>query len=813
MWENHDDVLAQVQSLGLRVDSLQVNSAKPVRCYVEGGGREKRGWYWLTDFRLPRQAGGEGLYIVGSFGYWQGNDHNKYKVKLNRKGPALTDADKKAIAERHRENARRAKAEREAEIKRAARRAANAWRHYTPEGTSDYLERKRVGAHGVRFAPNGSGTIAIPAMDAPGRVFCLQVIRGKNRGGKLEKQYWPKGAEIAGKWFQIGSPTAGGICLVVEGFATGATLHEATGLPVAVAFAANNLQPVAVELRRAYRGARILVCADDDYIQKCRACKQPTLVDSTVCEHCDEPHGQVNPGITAARAAAVAVSGAWVAPTFPGDRERKKLTDFNDLYHFPDGGLASVRVQVEEAIQRAGWQSVAGGATGAGNPQRGAGGRRAAQSVMSVDDAVERFLPLDDGTGKFVFDTWTRKIAHKDQMLALLPADSKLADVKRHPTWIHRGAYYLDEVGFDPSGKDAAVRLNTWKGWAMEPKQGNCETILAMLEYLCSAEENSQEVYDWLICWMAYPLQNPGAKMSSAVIMHGPQGTGKSAVFQALAQIYGDYSTVLNQRGLEDKFNQDWVESKLFLLAEEVVTRQEMWHIKNELKELVTGDWVRVRPMHMTAYRQRNQINIAYLSNEGQPLPIENDDRRHLVVWTPPQLKEEWYDELWLEIENGGVPALYNYLLNVNLEGWHPKKRPPMTQSKRDLIQLSKPSEDRFLDEWTAGELDHPIGPCGSKHLYTAYQRWCRANGVRFPRESNQFLGRLKKLNGWSSAPKYIYEDLHYAGSPRKQRMVIPPPEVLEKARKAKPADETLQVWLTDCFFAFQRSLEEPGPD
>ena len=79
---------------------------------------------------------------------------------------------------------------------------------------------------------------------------------------------------------------------------------------------------------------------------------------------------------------------------------------------------------------------------------------------------------------------------------------------------------------------------------------------------------------------MAYPLQHPGAKMSTAVIMHGPQGTGKSTVFQALAQIYGDYATVLNQRGLEDKFNADWTDSKLFLLAEEVVNRAEMWHIR-----------------------------------------------------------------------------------------------------------------------------------------------------------------------------------------------------------------------------------------
>lgn len=88
--------------------------------------------------------------------------------------------------------------------------------------------------------------------------------------------------------------------------------------------------------------------------------------------------------------------------------------------------------------------------------------------------------------------------------------------------------------------------------------------------------------------------------MASAIIMHGPQGTGKSTIWQCLAKIYADYATVLNQRGLEDRFNSDWVDSKLFLLAEEVVTRAEMWHIKNELKI----DYRRVDPGESEEHRR-----------------------------------------------------------------------------------------------------------------------------------------------------------------------------------------------------------------
>ena len=64
--------------------------------------------------------------------------------------------------------------------------------------------------------------------------------------------------------------------------------------------------------------------------------------------------------------------------------------------------------------------------------------------------------------------------------------------------------------------------------------------MLELIFQQCSKEaEIASTLYKWLLQWMAYPLQNPGAKMGSAVVMHGPQGTGKSLIFTTLAEIYG----------------------------------------------------------------------------------------------------------------------------------------------------------------------------------------------------------------------------------------------------------------------------------
>jgi putative DNA primase/helicase len=804
---NYDDVLDQLKSYGLDIESLEVGTDRPKRCRERDGDREQRGWYWLSDITIDGN-----LYIVGSYGIYHGNDPGKQKVLL-KKGVTLTEDQRRAIAARHSENAKRAKAIRQREAAAAAAKASRAWGKYLPAGESEYLARKGVGAHGIRFAPNGNGTIAIPMCDAAGRIHGLQIIRAKrtqkpDQKGKLEKEYWPKGLIKQGHYHLIGSPRD--ILLIAEGYATAATLHSATGLPVAVAFDAGNLLPVAQAVHKTYRSARILICADDDYQQKCKACGKPTAVAEPKCSHCGEDHGQTNPGETAAQAAALAVGGAWVKPDFPFERNGQKLTDFNDLAQAPEGGAHRVAQQITAALERAGWAQPKAAVRGDALPW-GAGegqSRRKAVSVLSLDDAVQRFVPLDDGTGKYLFDLWTNKVVLREQMVALLPAGIRWDDVKRHPTWAQRGAYYLDQVGFDPTLNDKSVELNTWRGWPMQPREGSCERLLELVYYLCNNEPGrGEELTTWLLRWMAYPLQHPGTKMSSAVIMHGPQGTGKSAVFQTLAKIYGDYATVLNQRGLEDKFNSDWADSKLFILAEEVVTRAEMWHIKNELKELVTGEWIRVNPKNVAAYRQRNQVNIVYLSNEGQPLPLENDDRRHLVIWTPPMLDETFYDEVWQEIENGGTQAFYHHLLNLDLGDFHPKKRPPMTEAKRDLIELSMPSEERFLSHWRAEELPWPFCPCSGEHLYKAYSLWCKDNGVRNPRESNQFLGRVHRMPGWKDGPQHIYGSSAYT-HPTKKRLVVPDERELERIGGGRPENKTKSQWLTDCFFRFKEALE-----
>ncbi|MCK9386148.1 MAG: DUF5906 domain-containing protein [Nevskia sp.] len=822
---NYDDVFDQLQGYGLLVDGFLITgTTKPVRVKTEDDSREKRGWYWLNEVMIDGA-----VYIVGAYGIYHGADSGKQAVKINREGKPITidPALREAMKARQAENLKRMKAMRAEEAERSAREAGRVWHAYTTAGQSEYLTRKNVGAHGVRFDPNGHGTMLVPMLDVRGKVHGLQIIRGKNRGKKLEKQYFPAGLAKQGHFHLIGGmPTW--IVLVAEGYATAASLFEATGLPVAVAFDAGNLVHVAAELHKHYKRAKILVCADDDYATA------------------------GNPGIAAAQTAAVSVSGAWVMPLLSDEKQQAararinecdplpgsmglsgpeqnaakkrvasllaeigigKDTDFNDLQAIE--GVHAVRGQIEARLLDLKWSAPERNV--AGLHTEGGGESVAMAPRLTIDEAAARFWGTYGLGGKALFDESERRLVHKDDVLNLLPSHG-WDELKKHPGWRVARDH---EIGFDPTERDGSVKCNMFGGWPTTPREGSCQMLLELLFYLCSKDSNAREIYHWILCWLAYPLQHRGAKMHSAILIHGPQGTGKSRFFEAVADIYGTYGRVLGQDALEDKFNADWAEKKLFIVGDEVMAKVEMYHVKNRLKGFITGSTIRVNPKNVAAHTEKNQMNIVFLSNERQPMILENDDRRHLVIWTPPKPDEDFFTQVNEEIDNGGIAALHHYLLNLDLGDFKPWTKPPMTEAKQDLIDLGLSSEERFLREWQQLQVEGrdgdpvPFCPCLGSSLYRVYEEWCKRQGEFRPRPANHFMNFFAKQGGWAAGKSDATWVSLIDKTVKNRKMVVPGEAVmLDAIKRAPPSSGQHRLarelcgskaeWLTTCFFAFE---------
>lgn len=716
-------MLRQLRDEGLLVDALEVGTTRPVRCRVEGD-LEKRGWYWLHEFTTSSGA----ALIVGSFGVWQGSSQNTMKVELKREhSDPMTEEQRAALKARIRRDKQAAEAARKAEALRAAARAERAWRRCLHTGASEYLQRKGIGAHGVRFTD--SGAVVVPMLDVQGRVQGLQFIlpaghTRRKRTGR-DKEYWPVGLAKRGHFFVIGAiPQVGGVVLIAEGYATAASLFEATGLPVVVAFDAGNLMPAAEEIARRYKRARILVCGDDDYLS------------------------DGNPGRTAAQAAAIAVDGAYLVPVFTEERAGRKLTDFNDLHqlHGSAVGLAIVRDQVEAQLRQLKWPSSRASASHTPMGRGGGAGE-------PPDEPSFRF-DLDVLLGNFtlIYGTDTAFDEPRRCIIGLGPLRSA-AGKSLVRMWLEhpqRRTVLPEQVGFDPAGTSEQVVCNLWGGWPTVAKQGECSALLRILEHLCGREDKPRDVFRWVLKWLAYPIHHPGAKMQTALLIHGPEGTGKNTVFGAVRQAYGRYGFTFTQVELESQFNGIF-SGKLFGIGNEVVSRAELYHQQGRMRNMITeGEWP-INEKNLPARMEQNHCNMVFFSNRIDIAKLDPDDRRYCVIWTPEPADPSLYLEAKAELAEGGAAALHWHLLHeVDVEGFDEHSKPPMTRAKRELIGLGMDSTERFWREWSdkEGELHELYMPCSSSQLYLAYQLLCRRYGIGKPAQQETLSTVLGKKPG-----------------------------------------------------------------
>lgn len=310
----------------------------------------------------------------------------------------------------------------------------------------------------------------------------------------------------------------------------------------------------------------------------------------------------------------------------------------------------------------------------------------------------------------------------------------------------------IDNVVFEPGQRLGHDHINLFDGFPVQAEPGDCSVMIELLHHLCSesaaTDEGVEAVVQWVLRWLAYPLQHPGAKMQTALVFHGPQGTGKNLFFDAIRDLYGEYGVMVSQNELEDKFT-SWMSRKLFIVGDEVVTRAEMYHKKNQLKWLVTADKkIPIRAIQQDVRWESNHVNLVFLSNESQPLALEDGDRRYLVVYTPTGRTDDLYARAGRFLQEGGAARLLHYLLTLDLGDFKPATKPIMTQAKQDLIELGYRPAERFAQEWLAGFLPLPIRPCSAEQLYTAFRRWADRMGERFPPPQAGFTNAVRRFVG-----------------------------------------------------------------
>lgn len=212
------------------------------RFSTNGKSGDSAGWYVL--FQDP--------IVCGAFGCWRDNVQVTFKQETAKD---LSAAEQMQITRRMSEAKARRKEAQELKNERAASTVATIWENAGPAAPGHpYLQKKGVSAHGARVT--GDGRLMLP-LYVDGELSSLQYIDADG-----DKKYHP-GGKTKGAMWHIGSDTK--TVYLAEGYATAASIHEATGCKVYVSFSANNLINVAQFIRQKYGSQqKITIIADND---------------------------------------------------------------------------------------------------------------------------------------------------------------------------------------------------------------------------------------------------------------------------------------------------------------------------------------------------------------------------------------------------------------------------------------------------------------------------------------------------------------------------------------------------------------------
>jgi hypothetical protein len=271
--------------------------------------------------------------------------------------------------------------------------------------------------------------------------------------------------------------------------------------------------------------------------------------------------------------------------------------------------------------------------------------------------------------------------------------------------WPCRGEY--DDMVYAPGASSiVGNNLNTWPGWGVESIEGDVRPVLGLISYLLSS---CPEYEAWFLQWLAYPIQNPGTKMfTSVLIWSSEQGVGKSLLGEIMGDIYGQNHSEISRDNLTRDFN-SWAENKQFIHGDEITGSDSRMRVfADKLKAMITREYVEINKKHISEYSLDDCANYMFTSNHVDALFLEDRDRRFFVIEvSKPKKLDNFYARLrkWRDKpaadnsagERRGPSALRWYLENqVDLSGFNPYAEAPVTDAKRDMQDLSLSDLNRF---------------------------------------------------------------------------------------------------------------------
>lgn len=246
-------------------------------------------------------------------------------------------------------------------------------------------------------------------------------------------------------------------------------------------------------------------------------------------------------------------------------------------------------------------------------------------------------------------------------------------------------------IVFDPSG-EAEGYHNLWKGFAVQPAQGECDLYLDhVLNVICAGNE---DLANYVLSWLAHGVQRPSELPGTSLVARGGQGTGKGVFVNEYGRLFGrHFIRLTNPKHLTGNFN-GHTKDGLVLFADEAFWAGDKT-AEGTLKALITEDTRLLEFKGKDAFPIKNYTRLIVASNHEWVVPAGMDERRFLVLDVAGVHAQDhvYFDKLLHQMNNGGREALLHYLQNYDLSKVNLRVLPQTVALLETKIRSMAPAE------------------------------------------------------------------------------------------------------------------------
>jgi hypothetical protein len=325
--------------------------------------------------------------------------------------------------------------------------------------------------------------------------------------------------------------------------------------------------------------------------------------------------------------------------------------------------------------------------------------------------------PLDPSRRKVVFqnkESFSLRYSNRYATIEITTKRGATVQVETPlSTWwlTHRNRRQYRGITFWP-GKDKVVNecLNLWRGWGCEAREGDWSLIRDHIEIVLAGENAEFAVY--LIRWIAWSIQNPGAQAEVALVLIGAKGSGKGTLVRLLERIFGQHCFQVSSREeVIGKFNGHLQDCILFV-ADEAYWGGDKRCV-GRLQAMITEPKLTIERKGIDAFEVRNLLHMLMLAEPGWVIPAGRYERRYaaFAVSTVKRGDRPYFRALHHQIQNGGAEAMFYDLQRMDLGDWHPRNIPEALLTNPALQKQQSynlpPLEQWYLTLLHNGTLPH----------------------------------------------------------------------------------------------------------